>query len=110
MYLDGSLAPGPRRSSRCFLRWSVGSAFRGVSCRGADLIALDDETPLMRPRTRGDCIGGSRPCPWIACRYSLARIETMARGGVRVGSSTLAYDADESEFDVAIDLELERLE
>lgn len=24
-----------------------------------------------RPRTRGDCVNGIRPCPWIACRYHL---------------------------------------
>lgn len=26
----------------------------------------------QRPRTRGDCAGGLRPCPWVGCRYHLA--------------------------------------
>ena len=25
-----------------------------------------------RPLTRGDCLDGIRPCPWISCRYHLA--------------------------------------
>ena len=24
-----------------------------------------------RPRTRGDCEGGVRPCPWVSCKYHL---------------------------------------
>lgn len=24
-----------------------------------------------RPRTRGDCADGPRPCPWVACRHHL---------------------------------------
>lgn len=26
----------------------------------------------LRPRTRGDCVDGPRPCPWTTCRYHLA--------------------------------------
>lgn len=25
-----------------------------------------------RPRTRGECKDGERPCPWVGCRYHLA--------------------------------------
>lgn len=28
-----------------------------------------DATP--RPRVRGDCVGGPRPCPWVGCRHHL---------------------------------------
>lgn len=24
-----------------------------------------------RPRTRGDCKGGERPCPWVSCKHHL---------------------------------------
>lgn len=24
-----------------------------------------------RPVTRGDCVNGPRPCPWVSCRYHL---------------------------------------
>ena len=27
---------------------------------------------MKRPKTRGDCVGGVRPCPWATCRYNLA--------------------------------------
>lgn len=26
---------------------------------------------VERPRTRGDCVDGPRPCPWVSCRYHL---------------------------------------
>lgn len=25
-----------------------------------------------KPKLRGDCVGGPRPCPWLYCRYHLA--------------------------------------
>lgn len=28
---------------------------------------------LTRPRTRGECQGGPRPCPWVSCEHHLAR-------------------------------------
>ena len=30
-----------------------------------------DFVPLPRPRTRGDCVNGPRPCPWVSCRHHL---------------------------------------
>lgn len=27
---------------------------------------------LGRPRTRGECAGMARPCPWVSCRHHLA--------------------------------------
>lgn len=33
----------------------------------AEVEALERE----RPRTRGDCANGERPCPWVGCRYHL---------------------------------------
>lgn len=33
-----------------------------------ELAALEAE----RPRRRGDCVDGMRPCPWVSCRYHLA--------------------------------------
>ena len=31
----------------------------------------EDFVEVSRPRTRGDCINGPRPCPWISCRHHL---------------------------------------
>ena len=30
------------------------------------------EYDALRPRTRGECVDGVRPCPWLACRHHLA--------------------------------------
>lgn len=35
------------------------------------------------PRTRGDCIGGPRPCPYVACRYHLY-LDVRRDGAIRV--------------------------
>lgn len=31
------------------------------------------------PRTRGDCLDGPRPCPWVGCRYHLG-LDVSTRG------------------------------
>lgn len=36
-----------------------------------------------RPKTRGDCVGGVRPCPWVSCRYHLA-IDVKENGNLVV--------------------------
>ena len=41
---------------------------------------------LARPRTRGDCIDGPRPCPWASCRFNL-RIE-VKHDEIRQNSAT----------------------
>jgi hypothetical protein len=40
----------------------------------AEPVLVDDpelEPSPQRPRTRGDCAGGARPCPWLSCRHHL---------------------------------------
>lgn len=53
-------------------------------------VALVD---ALRPRTRGDCERGPRPCPWVACRHHLAveRYHPRVRG---VAALEAAADAD----------------
>lgn len=34
-------------------------------------MAIDALAAVMRPRTRGDCADGPRPCPWVGCRHHL---------------------------------------
>jgi hypothetical protein len=43
---------------------------------------------VRRPQTRGDCVDGPRPCPWVGCRYSLFLDVTKA------GSLKLNFPAD----------------
>lgn len=37
----------------------------------AELQALGADQPYDRPKTRGDCANVPRPCPYVACKYSL---------------------------------------
>lgn len=39
--------------------------------------------PLWRPRTRGDCEGLPRPCPFVGCRYNTF-LDVDVRGKIRV--------------------------
>lgn len=32
---------------------------------------MSDMSDSERPRTRGECVDGPRPCPWVSCRYHL---------------------------------------
>lgn len=36
-----------------------------------------------RPRTRGDCYGGPRPCPWVGCKYNLY-LDVTLTGSVKL--------------------------
>lgn len=48
----------------------------------------DDGEPatpgIERPRTRGECMGGERPCPWVSCRYHLALDVEPSTGSLKV--------------------------
>lgn len=46
-----------------------------------------------RPRTRGDCARGERPCPWLGCRHHLAVDVTSSGSIVRDGVSHLPLKA-----------------
>ncbi len=36
-----------------------------------------------RPKTRGDCVDGERPCPWVACRHSLV-LDVSPTGSIKI--------------------------
>lgn len=36
---------------------------------------------VARPWTRGDCVDGPRPCPWVSCMHHLA-FDVTPRGGI----------------------------
>lgn len=50
-----------------------------------------------RPRTRGDCVDGPRPCPFAGCRHSLLVDVNPATGGVKL----MPESADSCSLDVA---------
>lgn len=55
-------------------------AARGDSC------ALPEG--VERPRTRGDCVDGPRPCPWYGCRYHLA-LDVTSKGAIKMDTGPL---------------------
>lgn len=40
-------------------------------------------TEPTRPRTRGECLGGRRPCPWVSCIYHLYIDVNPATGAIQ---------------------------
>lgn len=57
------------------------------------LYVLADQSELaandkLRPRTRGECVNGPRPCPWVSCRHHLY-LEVMEGGSIRLNVPTL---------------------
>jgi hypothetical protein len=47
-----------------------------------------------RPRTRGDCADGPRPCPFIGCRYHLLSLRVRGSGAITIDGTQLQLDAD----------------
>lgn len=78
---------------------------RAVALVGLPTRDDDDGEPLpQRPRTRGECADGPRPCPWLSCRYHLASDETAS------GSVTLVHpdrDLGDLEATCALDVAAE---
>ena len=42
----------------------------------------------LRPKTRGDCLLGPRPCPWVACRHHMY-LDVKSTGSVRINHAGL---------------------
>ena len=56
-----------------------------------------------RPRTRGDCIDGPRPCPYLGCRHNLL-LDVQRNGGLRYRDGVgQAYDPDDPRDSCALD-------
>lgn len=55
---------------------------------------LYPETP-ERPRTRGDCREGVRPCPFVGCRHHLY-LDVLPSGAVIVNSEGEVWDMKET--------------
>lgn len=71
------------------------------------------ELPVLeRPRTRGECVDGPRPCPWETCRYHLGatgRHRVNFAGTPGDASASCALDHSDQEHtlqEVALLLEL----
>jgi hypothetical protein len=64
---------------------------------------IDDAELAGRPRTRGDCCDGPRPCPWVACRHHLYIDVDPERGSIKLNFPDLEPDqlAESCSLDVA---------
>jgi hypothetical protein len=61
-------------------------------CRALD---LEDQTP--RPRTRAECVGGPRPCPYVACRHHLYLDVSPGTGTIKLNFPELeVWELDQS--------------
>jgi len=55
----------------------------------------------QRPKTRGQCADGPRPCPWAMCKYHLAIEVTADRVRLNYGTDDLDTLAETCALDVA---------
>lgn len=46
---------------------------------------VEAEIEVERPKTRGDCVDGFRPCPYVSCVHHLA-LDVMASGSLRLNA------------------------
>ena len=54
----------------------------------------------MRPKTRGECLNGPRPCPWVSCKYHLG-IEVGVHSVTKVTEHDGWMERDTCALDVA---------
>src|SRR4051812_45349016 len=64
----------PRQRARTMSRKEMARLFRQENAHGGlepELQGLMAELDATRPKTRGDCAEGERPCPYVSCKYNL---------------------------------------
>ena len=74
--MDGPLDDDkqPRQRARTMSRKEMARMFRQQAASGGvdpELQALMAELDASRPKVRGDCVEGERPCPYVSCKYNL---------------------------------------
>ena len=60
----------------------------------------DDVDRSGRPVTRGDCVDGPRPCPWVSCLHHLY-LDVSEAGSVHIPRPDLDELAETCALDVA---------
>jgi hypothetical protein len=58
---------------------------------------------VEKPRTRGECVEGVRPCPWVSCRHHLYLEVNSESGSIKFNFPALEVDelAESCSLDVA---------
>jgi len=91
-------APGCHHEARAGARGWVrlpGLELHACSVACADAIIAAAIGPM--PRTRGECRGGPRPCPWVRCKWHLYLDVDPATGAMRVAFPDLEpWELDET--------------
>lgn len=76
-----------------------------ISVNVGELPTLDAYDRAMldadRPKTRGDCVDGPRPCPWVGCKHHNYLEVSPRNGTIRVNVPALEDMADSCSLDVA---------
>jgi hypothetical protein len=62
---------------------------------GRALFPPDEHADVPRPRTRGDCKDGARPCPFVSCAHHLYLDVSAESGAIKLNFPDL--EADELE-------------
>ena len=98
--------PDNRQRARTMSRKEMARQFRQQSAQGGvdpELKALMVELDASRPKTRADCEGGPRPCPYVSCKYNLYVDVNPKTGSVKMNfpDKELWEVADTCALDVA---------
>ncbi len=60
-----------------------------------------DDAERPRPRTRGECVDGPRPCPWLSCRHHLGLVRVLKTGELRLQARSLEQLVETCALDAA---------
>ena len=61
-----------------------------------------DEPSVSRPKTRGDCDEGLRPCPWVSCKYHVYVEVDQVFGSLKINRPDI--DPTQLEHSCALDV------
>jgi hypothetical protein len=90
----------PRGISEYLNAGRLRAADSRITVTGVTLSADDEANLATRPRTRGDCRGGERPCPWLGCRHHLA-LEITESGSIKLAYEDLDQAPETCSLDIA---------
>jgi hypothetical protein len=93
-----SVRKRPRRRQRPRARTLARVSKRDLQAGALEFPPVDEQ----RPRTRGECRGQERPCPWVACKYSLYLDVWPETGTIRLNFPDL--EPDEMKESCALDV------
>ena len=97
--MDEIAPPRPSLSERLAAREARRAEFEERARQRAETNAILAE--YDRPRTRGDCAGGPRPCPWASCRFNLLLEVTPETGRIVLQERELEDLPETCALDVA---------